>query len=759
MNYAYPLLFLAWLLTFPARAQTPGVRFSQLPAPLQLYPRSAQNTADVPVVGRVVQAGFGQVSLQVFRNNIPFFYGKQPLAYAADGADFSFRPTIRAELAEYRFEVFLHGSADSLRVARRDSVVCGDAFLVAGQSNAATLPGAVREYGQVGEFYRTFGHYTDISEAPYNPADTLWALADQTDAVRVGVWAHEVQRLIAETYRIPVAVVNGAFPGAGIQYLVPDPATPDRLNLRTPYGRMLYRVRKAGLAGTAKALFWWQGELDAYRSIPEYPARFDTLYRAWMQDFPNLQRVYVAQINFINESSTTAGAIRDFQRRTPQLYPNVRAWSSLGTAGFDGLHYSTEGYRQHGQQWFRLVARDFYGAPETRNATNPTLRKAFYSTPDNGEITLLFDDGQDLTWQPDSVLIGRNGQAYTRRMRDFIYLDGQAGAVQTLTARGNVARLGLNGPASARRLTYLPAWFSDPNAVVNTYDGPHLRNARGLAAFSFENVTIGPFLAPPVFTVASATPTQVRLEWRSVPAGASELVLERSLVAGGPFTELTRVPAASGAFTDQNLLPATTYFYQLRTVSSTSEAPAVRTQAQTLVFPAPTLTAQALSFNQVKLTWTAPAGVTLTGWALERLTPGSPAKALTVDATATEYTDGGLQPNTTYFYRLKALGTGGAASDWVTTSATTLVLTALNPGVGDAVRLFPNPTTRTLTLDGIPPEGGQVDVFDERGIRRATLPLTGQSRVDLTLPLLPPGVYLLRLQAGAGPATFRFKID
>ncbi len=760
MKHAYLTLFFGIFLNWPTAGQDPAARFSQLPAPLQLYPRSAQNVAEVPVSGRVLQAGFDRVSLQVFRNNAPFSHQKQPLAYAGGGADFSLKASIRAELAEYRFEVFAHRPAgDSLRLARRDSVVCGDVFLVAGQSNAATLPEAVREYGQVGEFYRTFGRFTDQSEAPYNPADTLWALADQTDAVRVGVWAHELQRRLVETYRIPVVVINGAFPGAGIQYLVPSQAQ-GRSSLTTPYGRMLYRVRKSGLAGQAKALFWWQGELDAYRSIPDYPARFDTLYRAWMQDFPALQRIYVAQIAIINDPSTNAGAIRDFQRRTPEIYPNVRAWSSLGTAGFDGLHYNTEGYRQHGRQWFELVARDFYGATPTSNGTNPALKKAFYSTPDNREITLVFDTGQDLRWQADSTLTGKNGQPYTRRMKDFLYLDGKTGAVQTLNASGNVARLGLSGPSSAQRLTYLPSWFSDANAPVNTYDGPHLRNARGLAAFSFENVAIAPALAPPVFTVASVSASQVRLEWRSIPTGATDLVLERGVSANGPFTELTRVPAASGAYTDSNLQPGTVYVYRLSTVSSTSEAPPVLVQAKTLAWATPLLTAQAVSFNQIKLSWTAPTGLPVKGWTLERAPAATgPFQALPApNATTTEVTDANLTPQTSYFYRLKALAEGGAESDWATASATTLVLTSLPPTPHDAVRAYPNPAFRFLTLESETPLNGHVSFVDEQGILRLNLPLSGQVRTDVALPPLPPGTYVLRVDSGPVGTAFRLKI-
>ena len=757
MQRLFPLVALGTLFSLYAGAQVPVIRFSRLPASLQLYPRSADNQAEVTVAGAVLQPGYRRISVQVFRNNAPFGYGTQHLTYAGSEAPFSLKSPIRAELAEYRFDVFAHGTGgDSVRVARRDSVVCGDVYLVAGQSNAATLPEAVREYGQVGEFYRTFGRYTDISEAPYNPADTLWALANQTDAQRVGVWAHELQRLIVERYKIPVAVINGAFPGAGIQYLVPNPTNP--ADPTTPYGRMLYRVQKAGVAGKAKALFWWQGELDSYRSIPQYPARFDTLYRAWQRDFPGLQKIYVAQIAIINEPSDNAGAIRNFQRRLPDLYPNVVAWSSLGSAGFDGLHYSTEGYRRHGEQWFRLVARDFYGSTDVRNIASPAVRKVFFTTPEKRDITLVFDGNQDLFVQPDSVLLGKNGNLYTRRLIDYLYLDGTPGFVDRLSASGNRVQIRLKAPTAASRLTYLPLWFRDETARVNTYDGPHLRNGRGMAAFSFENVPVAAALVPPVATAKAVSSTQIEISWRTTTPGSTELILERGPSVTGPFTEIRRFPVAPGAFTDANLQSATPYFYQLRAVSSASESLPSATQSTTTFLPAPTLTAEAAGPGQIRLAWKAPTPGTPRSWVLERsLRPDGDYAALPAPAAgATEFTDVNLQAQTTYHYRLKAL-TDANESDWATTSATTAVITGTEPGP-TALRVYPNPANGALTVENPGQEPALLQLLDATGAVHLEATRPGQTTTEIRVPALPPGAYLLRLTRGDQTTTQRLVV-
>lgn len=77
--------------------------------------------------------------------------------------------------------------------------------------------------------------------------------------------------------------------------------------------------------------------------------------------------------------------------------------------------------------------------------------------------------------------------------------------------------------------------------------------------------------------------------------------------------------------------------------------------------------AAAVSANAIKLDWQAVQGAT--GYVLERKT-GSAAYAEVAQPADTTYTDGGLQPSTTYSYRLKATN-GAASSGWVEASAKT----------------------------------------------------------------------------------------
>ena len=753
MNYAKVLLVLGLGAGQLVQAQSP-VRFSQLPAPLQLYPRSPRNEAEVPVSGRVLQAGFDRVSLQVFRNNAPFFYQKQPLTYAdSSGAGFSLKASIRAELAEYRFEVFAHRPAgDSLRLARRDSVVCGDAFLISGQSNATTTEAARREYNSRTEFCRSFGKQGDR----LLPSDTLWSLSDLRGAI-VGVWGTELQRLISQTYHVPVCIINGGMEGTEIGYHYRNDAAP--LDLNTAYGRMRYRVQRAGLQTAVKALFWRQGEAEAYFNRPGYAQLFDPLYQAWMQDYPSLQRIYLFQNNIIEKPSVTAGEVLEFQRRSPEFYPNITAVATVGTPGYDTPHYNAQGYVYTAMQVFWLVGRDFYGGPNLPQSTSPNVRKVFYANPQRTALKLVFDEGQTLRWQADTTLRDRNGVAYSRRLVDFIYLDGVAGAVQRGSAEGNAVTLTLAKPDSAQRLSYLPATY--PTNLV--YDGPHLRNGRGLAAFAFYNVPITGPLPIPTLTLTPVRYDTVRVTW-SVPQPDPSVryVLERSDDLGRRFNAVATFPDSVRSFTDtQNLVRGYRYRYRIRSVSASAESATDTADVVTAGYQILNFTAKVTQYNRIQLDWTATTGAA-GFWqsVLERSTRPDVgfSEVARLPYPTTTYTDSLLQPNTTYFYRLRVRD-DRAESSTVGVNARTLAVTALPPVVGTGTRLYPNPTRRTLTLEWPVPPDGRIFLTDLLGNILREFPLNGQRRLDLTLPNLSAGLYLLRIETSAGTWTEKLLLE
>lgn len=464
---------------FNAQAQRlNNVLFFQLPQDSQLYPRNAQNKGIVPISGRVESLGWQYLSVKVFRNNISNSYIKLPLTYGANGADFSTNSTIIAEKAEYSIRVYLCHNTDSTLIVTRNNVVSGDVYVLTGQSNATCLFNDTRN----NEYCRTFGNITGTyNTEPYNPNDTTWSAANQIPYVKnVGEFGFEIQQRITDTYNIPTCFINSGFNwSSAAQHANRNPANPT--DLTTGYGRMLYRLQKAGIVGNVKALIYRQGETEAYGEGYDFIGNFTRFYNFIKSDLLNLSKIYVFQIDIIQFARpSVAPVVRDDQRKLEDNYTDIHVVPSIGTIGFNGLHYSSEGYAQNALETFRLIARDFYGSTDIDNIKSPNIRKAYFSKVDRKEITLEFEAGQDLSWQEE-----HRGQ----RMVDFIYLDGISGNVQSGIASGRRVILQLYNSSNATKISYLPTYVPE-NASYFPYTGPFILNRRGMRAFSFYQVNL-----------------------------------------------------------------------------------------------------------------------------------------------------------------------------------------------------------------------------------------------------------------------------
>jgi hypothetical protein len=452
--------------------------FSNFPARLQLYARDEQDSALAPIRGTVVTPGYSTISLQVYRNEQLWKQYQSSLDYSGGNAGFEFLPKIHAERSEFHFRVLL----DGILKAQQDSIVCGDVYLINGQSNShPDAPEATFR----SEFCRSFGQHTNTDA--YNPADTTWGLSTARGWANlpyaVGAWGLRLQEWILSNYGIPTCIINGGSGGSSIEYNLPDSA--DHQNLNTTYGRLLYRASKAGVAGHVKALFWHQGEADSYTNLAEiYLSQFTRLYDAWRQDYHPLTKIYLFQIH-PGCGGDKQDYLREVQRKFPQSFPDIEMMSTLGLIGHDGCHYNYAGYTQMAEWIWRLLIRDFYGSNDTEQITPPNILRAAFTGPEQNRIALDFD--QPVVW-PDDTL------GYS--LKDFFYLDGFRELVSsgyTGVAEPNRIYLELYNASSASVITYLP------NATYygqyHYYEGPWIRNPRGVGALSFYEFPVEQFVS------------------------------------------------------------------------------------------------------------------------------------------------------------------------------------------------------------------------------------------------------------------------
>jgi fibronectin type 3 domain-containing protein len=165
---------------------------------------------------------------------------------------------------------------------------------------------------------------------------------------------------------------------------------------------------------------------------------------------------------------------------------------------------------------------------------------------------------------------------------------------------------------------------------------------------------------------------QIRLSWL-FPKDASGDVsfhVKRSTTQGGPYEEIALVPpdppnVAASTYTDTGLSNGTTYYYVVQSedgagISPESAEVSETPQAAPVLPGAPTDLGTSLvnDKNAVRLRWDA-AGLA-SAYTVERATsPAGPFVPLYRFVRGTTYTDYGLQSNTDYVYRVRAVNSFG----------------------------------------------------------------------------------------------------
>lgn len=445
------------------QAAARDVVFRESPRDLQLFPRDSSDSADVVFDGTVTSPGSDSVRLEVYREGQLIGTDRAMLSYQGDTASFRLSSPIRAELSEYTARFYLDGSV----VAIRDSLVCGDVYLINGQSNAV----ADDMYGVAtgrSEWFRSFGSSDNVADACR--ADTAWSLAQGLFSYAhagVGCLGLAFGLALTGTDHVPVAVLNGAVSGTHVVAHLRNEANPT--DLSTIYGRLLWRCSKAGVRSHVRAIIWHQGESDTYTEpVPSYDGLFTTLFDTWHQDYGQLEKVYAFQIH-----PGCGGAyqqqMREYQRSLPRRFHDLSVMSTVGLRGHDGCHYDYDGYDQMARWLLGILRADLYGSQDTWNIKPPDVQAAWFN-PGHDEVRLLFDS--EVRWPADTL---------NAAMEDYFYVSGHGENAQIVSGQvvedGRTVSLRLASPAwQADLVTYLPGGF---------YEGPWIRNPRGIGALSF----------------------------------------------------------------------------------------------------------------------------------------------------------------------------------------------------------------------------------------------------------------------------------
>jgi hypothetical protein len=431
----------------------------------------------------------GSISVLIKKNKTPYAYIKTTLK---SNGDFALSIPIQAELAQYEVRVYWLNANDSTLLELRENIVAGDVFLVSGQSNSY----AGKEHPKVykGEFARSFGRNPDYENyTPYQAADTLWSISNSPSDV--GLFASELQRLLIEKQKVPICIINGGSGGSSMEYNLFRSANPYDLN--TSSGKLNYRAHKADVSSHIKAFIYRQGENETSGNAPEWLANFKKHAELLKKEYPSIQKIYLPQINILHGELSLQSVIREGQRSITQTDTFIRGLATIGTKGYDGIHYSPEGYAQTAAELHRLMEADLYNPKTNPSIESPNIQRAYFASKDKRKIILEFDKGQTLKIPADSTVTDWKGNKLTQSLKNNFFFaplafpDARFSELIDIQAKANELTLLLSKAPATDSLAYTPSFYNHPKGYQIA--APLLVNQNGMRAFAFDHFLIEPY--------------------------------------------------------------------------------------------------------------------------------------------------------------------------------------------------------------------------------------------------------------------------
>lgn len=449
----------AWVARVPSN--------DEQPVDGQFYARDDKNEGTVFYNGKLTEAA-DSVYVKVYADGRIF--NSQSLTPKSDRS-YKFMIKLKPGLVKYKVELGSKTGSEFKIIRTVNDLVCGDAYLINGQSNAVATDWGKETFPETNEWIRSYGSTGN------DPSSAEWGLAirkSKGDRLAIGYWAFDLAKNLMEKYKLPICIINGAVGGTRID--LHQRSVDHDEDLETIYGRLLWRVRQAKLTHGVRGMFWHQGENDQGSDGPSgaygwenYREYFVSLASAWKEDYPNIQHYYLFQIwphscGMGREGSDNR--LREVQRQLPELFSNMSIMSTLGIEPAGGCHYPPAGYAEIAKIIAPLVEQYNYGMLPEGSITPPNLKSASYVSAARDEIVLEFD--QPLKWE-DSL-------------SSQFYLDGAKGKISSGKSEGNKIMLKLTNPSSAQDVTYLNGETWSQKTI--------LRGENGIAALTFCEVPI-----------------------------------------------------------------------------------------------------------------------------------------------------------------------------------------------------------------------------------------------------------------------------
>lgn len=455
----------------------------------QFYARDDKDEGTLHYNGTLDEAA-QEVFLRVYADDKLLVTETLPVG---DDRSYALSAKLKPGLIKYRVEFGAKNGGNEQLLDRVGNLVCGDAYLIDGQSNALATDTREDSPRVTSEWIRSYGGPTGRGagadwlqnrmekaeqaglDRPNLWCSPVWKKNAPEQEAELGWWGMELAKRLVDSRQVPVCIIQAAIGGSRIDEHLPSPD--DHGELTTMYGRMLWRVREARLTHGVHAVIWHQGENDQGAAGPTggygwetYQEFFVEMSAAWKTDLPNIRQYYVFQIwpnaCAMGGREGSGDRLREAQRTLPRLFSNMSILSTLGIKPPGGCHFPLEGWGEFARLIQPMIERDLHGVNPDGAISPPDLLRARFTSAARDEVALEFD--QPVIWH-DALI------------REF-YLDDQPNEVVSGILSGNVIALKLKAPTAAKTITYL--WERDWS------QDRLILGANGLAALTFCEVEI-----------------------------------------------------------------------------------------------------------------------------------------------------------------------------------------------------------------------------------------------------------------------------
>ena len=250
---------------------------------------------------------------------------------AADKA-YAFTVKLKAGLTKYKVQFGTKtGGAEKL-VRTVANLVCGDAYLIDGQSNALALDTGEQSPSVTSEWIRSYGgpggrgDETDWvrDRFAHGKRENLWCSPAWRGPGKaaLGWWGMELAKRLLASQKMPICIIQAAEGGTRIDEHMPN--VTDHGDLKTMYGHMLWRVKNARLTHGIRAVLWHQGEADQGSDGP------DNGY-----DSDILSAILPGYVGGLETGYAQYSALLCFPDLAQWLQPGRRAWRHVARGAAD----------------------------------------------------------------------------------------------------------------------------------------------------------------------------------------------------------------------------------------------------------------------------------------------------------------------------------------------------------------------------------------------------------------------------------------